>query len=1149
MNTPTPEDAPPPPHPAAPFPDVDCAAVWSYWFARRSLGRGPAPAVDPFADGYAFDHPLWFHAGPEVDAEIAARFGPLIAQTAAGERDAWLSSARGCLALILLLDQFPRHTQRGTAGAFAHDARALAITEHALARGFDRELSPAEALFFFLTLVHAEHLPAARRGLAGIEALITRCSRAQQRLARGWRTGTLKHIDLLERFGRYPHRNAALGRPDTPAEAAFLARPEFTALFMRSQLPARARPTGETSALDADNESRGGADTDARPSAKPGAARLKILALHGFRQNGEVFRKRTRKLRLALEDIADLTVVTSPLPYSPKGDTREATLAAFGYIPDYPSQRVWWLSSDDNREYEGFDTSLAFLETVFREQGPFDGVLGFAQGGTLAAVLAAMQPHPIITFSFAICLSAFPSRAEAHAAYMAPGSIKLPSIHALGLSDILVTNDRSLRLFEAFDPARSVLVEHPGGHFVPSAWPHRAIHAFAESFLPREGALAPEARPAALEADASDTLYRSACDALSARASGAALEVERLGADLRALSARGRWKELQAVAVQAHALRVETGDASLEGVHRIIVELFAEQLRRDLDAAASMPRRDEQGAQAERTRRLLGLLTTAAISEESRAPHDASPWPSDCARQAPRVGAQTDKRCHLARDIAVALFPPWHLAALIERMQQLSPPRLPGSGPPAPFRRRAPQNHDLPTQARRLAYQRYTQVKSLLSGILAEPERRTPGPSAPRFLPRETLEQLHARPLSTQVTDPEPEPVVPCLLDDLRPLLAHLRADAPVAEQTAFHKGTLTVDGRLDLCKQVVGPGGIAPLLDALRVSGRVQRLLLGNNIVGDGGAAAIARFLRERRGSPLTCWYIAGNHITAAGIELVCEALADDTTVTALWLKRNPLKPAGMAPLAALLRRNHTLEVLDLVNCGLLDEGLDRLLGALRGPGASRALRHLYLGTNGISARSAPALGDLLADDCALSSLYLSCNRLGDEGAVALAAALRHNRSLRRLSLSSNLIGPRGAWALAEALADHPTVELLDLGFTKATVAVGEHGNFLGDEGARAMAQLLAQTTRLRSLDLLHNGISQVGVNALREGLAHNRSLTSLQLTQFGKVHNEPGKEEIRAALARNRALLDPAAAASLAELELPTHIREIYSVYRTHL
>ena len=99
----------------------------------------------------------------------------------------------------------------------------------------------------------------------------------QQRLARGWRTGTLKHIDLLERFGRYPHRNAALGRADTPAESAFLARPEFTALFMRSQLPSQARPAGETSALDADDEPRADMEKHARPAARPGAARLLVV--------------------------------------------------------------------------------------------------------------------------------------------------------------------------------------------------------------------------------------------------------------------------------------------------------------------------------------------------------------------------------------------------------------------------------------------------------------------------------------------------------------------------------------------------------------------------------------------------------------------------------------------------------------------------------------------------------------------------------------------------------------------------------------------------------------------------------------------------------------------------------------------------------
>lgn len=1168
-----------PPESGTPFHDADAARVWNYWFARRRLDGTPGLAVDPFAEGYTFDHRLWFHASDEVDGEVRRHFASLVERAARGELDAWMESPRDCLTLVLLLDQLPRHIHRGTAAAFALDRRAVAVAEHALARGFERELSPGEALFFFLALVHSEDLPEVRRGLAGIEAQISRCTRPQTLQAKGWKTSTLKHIHVLERFGRYPHRNAALRRPSTPEEEAFLARPEFSAVFMRSQTPREAR--GEKAPDSALRGARDGAPTKLQPASRPAAPsrqgpRLKILAIHGFRQNGEVFRKRTRKMRQALEDIADFVFVTSPMNYAPTGDTRAATLAAFGEIPDYPMQQVWWLASEDNREYVGFDASLAFLEAICREQGPFDGVVGFAQGGTLAAVLAAMQPHPTLAFRFAICVSAFPARAQALARYMQPNCISIPTIHVLGLNDILVTPDRSLRLFELCDPERATLVRHPGGHFVPSAWPYEAIHTFLEPFVPEAPTLAPESEVAAVALEAgvaavapeagvaapvasSMALYAALVDAVAAASPATPLDLAGLAGDLRRLGERGQWKELQALAMQAQARRSGAAPAvvaSLEALHREIVAIFAEQLQGDLGAVASMPRERDDSPEGERTRRLLGLLTLHAISDES--PRDgARLWPSSCGRAAPRIDSMPDKACRLARDIACALFPGETMLAFIEQRRQAGSPRASGPTPGvgALHRRpRTPEQLAPDVQARHLAYQRYTQALSVLCGALdaADPDhaqRQMRRHRAPHLVVRETPEQLRAYPLSPQVTEPEPQPVVPCALHELTPLLTHLRADVKIERQTAFHKGTLTTDGRLDLCKQVVGPEGIRPLLGAMRESRQVKRLLLGNNIVGDGGAEAIAEFLREQRESTLDCWYIAGNHITAAGLRPICDALAGDRRVTALWLKRNPLKASGMEPLASLLRRNETLRVLDLVNCGLLDGGLAVLLGGLTGPGANRSLRHLYVGTNGLTERSAPLLADYVANGCALETLHLSCNRLGDAGVEALAGAMKANRSIRRLSLASNLIGPRGAWALATALVDHPTLELLDLGFTKATVAVGENGNFLGDEGARAMAHLLRHSTALRSLDLLHNGISQIGVNALREAMAVNRTLTSLQLTQFGKVHNEPGKEELRAALARNRALIPAADLEALDEIDLPTHIREIYSVYRTHL
>lgn len=1109
----------------APFVDRDAARVWNYWFAQRDVSGAFEPRADPFAERYVPAQALWFRAGPEVDDEIGRLFGELVARAGRGELDAWREEPRSLVALVLLLDQFPRHIDRGTAGAFAHDARALAVVEDALARGLDRELAPVEALFLFLTLSHSERLSDVQRALAGVAELASRCTRAQQRAARGWRIGTQKHVDVLARFGRYPHRNAALGRASTPEEQAFLDRPEFTALFMRSQQPRERR---------ADAAPAPAAKPEAKKSA-PSGPRLKILALHGFRQNGEVFRARARKLREALADVADLYYPTSPLIYSPQGETREATLAAFGEINDNPFQRVWWQASADNSVYEGVDAAIAALAEYVKEYGPFDGVVGFAQGGVLAAVLAAMQPHPVFAFRFAICISAFPSRAAAHAEFMRPAAIAVPALHVLGLNDILVTPDRSIALFEAFDPSTAKLIKHAGGHFVPGAWPYADIVGFVRGFL-LDGAARPES-PAQVE---SPSLLGLAWEALAARSRGEAIDLSLVVGVVQQMAERGQWRDLQALALQAYGLRgpedVE-GDSPLVAIHDEIVEQFKNRLRVDLAAAIAVERGKPGGASSQRAARLIPLVS------EGAATGDEAGWPSLCAREAPRIGGHTDKVCHLARDIAAEMFNKESMRAFIELRERVGGATSPPAAPEQ--RRRALQPFDLETFARRLAYQRYSQAVSLICGVLQQTGR----PTITREHTLELLESRRGEPIARAVTEPEPEPVVPCTLEDLDPLLGHLSNNLAVERQTAFNKGTLTVDGRLDLCKQVVGPGGIRPLLGAMMRTDHVKRLLLGNNIIGDGGAAAIAGFLRERGDSPLDCWYIAGNHIGPVGIAHVCAALAEDTRVTALWLKRNPLKAAGMRPLAELLRVNRTLRVLDLVNCGLLDDGLKVILDALSGADGNTTLRHLYVGTNGVTEASAGRIAEFLAGDCGLESLYLSCNRLGDDGAIAVARGLADNRTLQRLSLASNRIGPRGAAALAEALARHPTLKLLDLGFTKATVAVGELGNCLGDEGARSLATMLRDNRSLVALDLLHNFISQRGVNHIREAMQVNERLLWLQLTQFGKVHNEPGKEELRAALLRNRGRLTADEVIAAEEVNLPTHVREIYSVYRTHV
>lgn len=156
----------------------------------------------------------WFKADPAVDQEIAARFGALVAAAAAGALDDWAETRDGALALILLLDQFPRNLHRGAPGAFAADAQARAVARAALEAGFDRATPPSARHFFYLPFEHSEDL-------ADQDLAVTLCAERLAETPDALRHAEL-HRDLIRRFGRFPHRNAALGRTPTDAERAHL---------------------------------------------------------------------------------------------------------------------------------------------------------------------------------------------------------------------------------------------------------------------------------------------------------------------------------------------------------------------------------------------------------------------------------------------------------------------------------------------------------------------------------------------------------------------------------------------------------------------------------------------------------------------------------------------------------------------------------------------------------------------------------------------------------------------------------------------------------------------------------------------------------------------------------------------------------------
>jgi uncharacterized protein (DUF924 family) len=161
----------------------------------------------------------WFAKDGAFDVLIRSRFMALHEEAAAGVLAGWKDDARSCLALIVLLDQFPRNMFRASARAFAADPLALETARHAVARGYDAGMRPVERMFVYLPFEHSEALADQQRSCVLMQALD---AFAETDDAHRY---ALRHCEIIERFGRFPHRNAVLGRPSTAQENEFLMQP------------------------------------------------------------------------------------------------------------------------------------------------------------------------------------------------------------------------------------------------------------------------------------------------------------------------------------------------------------------------------------------------------------------------------------------------------------------------------------------------------------------------------------------------------------------------------------------------------------------------------------------------------------------------------------------------------------------------------------------------------------------------------------------------------------------------------------------------------------------------------------------------------------------------------------------------------------
>lgn len=168
---------------------------------------------------------LWFAKDAAFDAEIRAGFEATHRSAAAGRLQGWENAPEGSLALVILLDQFPRNIHRGTARAFASDTLARAVADRAIGRGFDRQLPFEQRQFLYLPFEHSEDLADQRRGVRLFRALAEEQTGALRDAGFELVKYAERHLEIIERFGRFPHRNQALGRETTAAEAAFLEEP------------------------------------------------------------------------------------------------------------------------------------------------------------------------------------------------------------------------------------------------------------------------------------------------------------------------------------------------------------------------------------------------------------------------------------------------------------------------------------------------------------------------------------------------------------------------------------------------------------------------------------------------------------------------------------------------------------------------------------------------------------------------------------------------------------------------------------------------------------------------------------------------------------------------------------------------------------
>ncbi|CAF0841622.1 unnamed protein product [Brachionus calyciflorus] len=1084
---------------------------------------------------------LWFKLKYETDQIIKHEFSEWLSKAENDQLNDWLQNPREKLAIIILLDQFSRNIYRGTSDMFKNDEKCLKIASDMIENNELESLSLIEKFFVYLPLLHYEDLATAKKSLDLIESLVKISPTQQKTQFSKYYYSSKTHVEILEKYGRYPHRNFLLNRQITEEESKFLITAKHN--FMRSVKPTTPSEIKIKKPLSQEVKN---------------LPLQKILFLHGFRQNSNKIKKRIGFILQTLKQECNThcNFLNGTHPYKPVGEIADQIDSTLGddYLNPIESQRVWFISNDSNDTYDGLDESLENIKIYARANGPYDGIVGFGQGAVLTSIFVKLNPK---VFNYIINISAFEPRDDKYKNLFSPERpFEFPSLHIYGHNDGLITKNRSEQFAKCFK--NPILAEHPDGHFAPLSWSIDKLTTFIrnQSNLLKPIVFFAHDDLANKIQKINENLERFKLDDLNLQTifvnknpldflqSNNFKNLELSNFDYESYNSDDCLILIYLCLKKAEHLEHDKEETPItrailsifldfyqkNNLSQKILSIIFENNWRDLvmicDLSYSRPESldlynfliEKFFNQILLDLKFIDFKNKSFLIQQLTSIHNIELNPldlSNLAKYLPRIKSSVDKRTRIGREIAIRLNPITEPALKIK------------------------------------CYNHYRKCLSNICHFLDYRDKNYESKNPRQFFilakhDKKTMQSLLNTPLSDAILNPVPEPVDVSSHEKMRPLyewLSQNKQNKLTMEDLKFLKGTVTTDGRLDLCKQVIGPSGIKPLLDSMENNKNIDRLLLGNNIIGDDGGFLIGEFIKSGK-SPLTVWYIAGNNLTHKGIKPICDALVNDSQVTALWLKRNPLKSDGMIHIGNLMRVNSNIQTLDLLNCGLLDKGVEILMENLK---ENKTLKHLYLSANGITPIGLESVRKYWSG--CLETLFLGANRVGDDGAKIIADILKNDTTLQRLNLSSCRIGSQGMKYLCESLKDNRSLLNLDIGYMKASMDLGELGNFIENEGADYLSELIETNQSLMCLNITHNHITQIGMKRIVEAVKKNESLINLEYVQYGVSLNEITLTQLRYSLALNKKKLsekqpnfDPE------EVIIPKHVKEIYSVYRTH-